>query len=1190
MSNKIVIDRELAEKHLNYLGYAPGEAFLRFFFYSTDDRKKKDKGRKLSGLDWQQIEQYQTDGRGVYVVVNGADGTGHSDADIKQCCGIFCEWDDIPLAEQFEKWSEVGFVEPTFTIFSGDKSMQPYWLFEESITPEQWRELQVILIEIMGADGSNKNPSRVFRLAGGWHVKPDRPPIKSEIVSDSGIRYSYNDLRERLSRLFRELEERRKEEEEQNQQNLLDLLVSSNKPISIENTANGTGNAATSTATLIKLTETLLAPATQKIKFKDIEVPVPIAIPLDSALGKAKVYLNGVETQRNTSMAMLARDLLGVQTEFQRLGQTTDDDAYTLFLDACRRCSPGGGWDEHEWQQVWDSAVKSNPVSSIKHYIPNGVESCIKGVYWRFLKAQRPFDLDSLPDSNSLPDSVDSDSASVAELENPKSSGFNIFNSDDKMIQDYQKLNRHFGKRIRLNTLSKRIEIDGKPVSLDRVRLQLAIRHGVLVRSSREDIQDILTEIAVENQYSPIQEYLNSLPVASDTSILDTLAEKYFGVNDPIYEMFVRKTLIGAVKRTFEPGCKIDTVMILQGKQGYRKSTFFKILAGDKYFDDSLGTVSDKDERLKLHQAWFVEWAELESVFRRRDVSATKAFLSTGTDKIRPPYCRDIEDFNRPSIIVATTNKQEFLADETGNRRFWVIPVKHRINTKLLKKERDAIWAAAMLAYKSGEEPCLDYENEETAEQVAQEFQSSDPWEDVIENYIEHRDYIRLSDLLTYLQVDLSRQERSHQMRCSAILKRMGWEREFRSISSKRVRVWCKEPVPEPLPEPVPESIPVELADQPHFLEVSEKNEVDHEVDHLATSGFDRPDQPDHPVSQTLLIPEHTPDSSPDQTFDSESESESESACEKATDGENAMAFRPASYAQSCEPMANLASMDVTAAEDLGSLGEEVDQVDRVDQSHSQSDFQNDRPPENKVDLQKIEVDQQTQQQREEADLLEYIRTVLEAGDPELARNIQSVLREVCGAGVADRQKVWNALTNAEKAAFTALLKLPDSDSDSDSDYKTAENLPETSDEPTTPTSEPTSCLVDEPASCLVGEPKPAEAESQSNSENYGVTPSEQEPISEQISGQLISEEDADKLRELALIWWNEYYPEQLQALLTQMFAWKAPGNKYETAVIVQWLEGEEDLIRDRITQLISIKNANSPTLTDKETDRDYDE
>ena len=81
-------------------------------------------------------------------------------------------------------------------------------------------------------------------------------------------------------------------------------------------------------------------------------------ISLQCALGKPnKEFLNGVATLRNTSMATLARDLIGVQSEFSRLGQITNEDAYTLFLDACRRCSPGGGWDEQEWEQIWNSAV-----------------------------------------------------------------------------------------------------------------------------------------------------------------------------------------------------------------------------------------------------------------------------------------------------------------------------------------------------------------------------------------------------------------------------------------------------------------------------------------------------------------------------------------------------------------------------------------------------------------------------------------------------------------------------------------------------------------------------------------------------------------------------------------------------------------------------------------------------------------
>lgn len=365
--NSYLIDRDLATQHLNYLGYQPGDnVYLRFFYHGSDTRKDgdeklgipKDKGRKLSDLNWEQIEKYQSDGRGVYVVVNGADG-GHTDDDIKNCCAIFCEWDDIPLAEQFEKWSELGFVEPTFTVFSGDKSMQPYWVFDEPIAIEQWRELQQLLIEVMKADRSNKNPSRVFRLAGGWHVKPDREPAKTEIVGDSGIRYNFMDLQIRLVELAVATQTSRVE----------NYLSSDPTPTPFVN--------------IIARARAIAEP----LKYKDITVPVPMPISLNSALGKSKEYLGGVSTLRNTSMASLARDLIGTAAEFQHLGQMTNDDAYTLFIDACRRCSPGGGWGEGEWEQIWASAVRSNPSSSIAHKISrDAVENCIKGEYWNSIK------------------------------------------------------------------------------------------------------------------------------------------------------------------------------------------------------------------------------------------------------------------------------------------------------------------------------------------------------------------------------------------------------------------------------------------------------------------------------------------------------------------------------------------------------------------------------------------------------------------------------------------------------------------------------------------------------------------------------------------------------------------------------------------------------------------------------------
>jgi len=124
------IDREQAQRQLQYLNHFDvAEAKPRLFYHSDDLRKHNDKGRKLDRLNWKELENYQKDGRGVYVVVNGAGGGGHEDKDIVQCSAIFCEWDDRPVEDQLMHWETIGFLEPTFTVYSGDKSAQPYWVW-----------------------------------------------------------------------------------------------------------------------------------------------------------------------------------------------------------------------------------------------------------------------------------------------------------------------------------------------------------------------------------------------------------------------------------------------------------------------------------------------------------------------------------------------------------------------------------------------------------------------------------------------------------------------------------------------------------------------------------------------------------------------------------------------------------------------------------------------------------------------------------------------------------------------------------------------------------------------------------------------------------------------------------------------------------------------------------------------------
>lgn len=360
------------------------------------------------------------------------------------------------------------------------------------------------------------------------------------------------------------------------------------------------------------------------------------------------------------------------------------------------------------------------------------------------------------------------------------------------LARRFKAVQKRIGKHLRFNELKNEIELLGEPVDMDDLQLTLALQYNVQVPEA--DCIKIVSALARRNRYHPVQEYLEQMAstLPADSELLDGLAEKYFGTNDPLHTAYIRKTLIAAVARALNPGCKVDTVLILQGAQGVGKSSWFqRLMPNPEWFDDSLGAANDKDERLKLHQAWFLEWGELERLFRKRDVSQVKAFVSCQVDYLRPPYGRTIKAYKRRSLLVGSTNDDEFLLDATGNRRFWVVPVVQAVPLHRLDEERHRIWAAAVHAYRSGESWQLPKELRARAEEESSSFEFSDPWANVVLSYAEQFEEIQVTDILTQvIRLELHQQDRAAQMRVTNILKRGGWISYRGWIGGKRPRIW----------------------------------------------------------------------------------------------------------------------------------------------------------------------------------------------------------------------------------------------------------------------------------------------------------------------------------------------------------------------------------------------------------------
>lgn len=368
-------------------------------------------------------------------------------------------------------------------------------------------------------------------------------------------------------------------------------------------------------------------------------------------------------------------------------------------------------------------------------------------------------------------------------------------NEDHKLVQDDRLLRDHLGDRLRFNELLLQPELDGELFSPAEARVELITRQDLPIKSCDKDIATLIYRLAKENGYSPIRDYLNRIHQehGDDTQILEGFAERYFATPLPLHQAMVKRFLISAVARALEPGCKQDCTLILKGAQSCGKSSFLEIMASKPWFDDSYGNTNDKDERLKLHYSWILEWAELEVVFEKKSISHIKAFLSCSVDKIRPPYALSPEVLHRPSVIAGSTNEDQFLADTTGNRRYWVVPMNRKLNRAQLVAERDRIWAAAVALYRAGEQWWLTDEEEVLANEDRKQYEEVHPWAYSIEDYIQGLEQVSTREILTNaLNIPVPRHNTPGQKKVAAIFKNLGWEQTAHPVAYKnrRTRVW----------------------------------------------------------------------------------------------------------------------------------------------------------------------------------------------------------------------------------------------------------------------------------------------------------------------------------------------------------------------------------------------------------------
>lgn len=259
---------------------------------------------------------------------------------------------------------------------------------------------------------------------------------------------------------------------------------------------------------------------------------------------------------------------------------------------------------------------------------------------------------------------------------------------------------------------------------------------------SQRNFDIAVAKVTDDRSYHPIREFLQALPEWDKVKRVDTLLIDYLGAADNKYVRAVtRKTLCAAACRVLNPGCKFDTMLVLNGSQGIGKSTLIAKLGGEWFSDSlSLNDTKDKTAAEKLQGYWILEIGELAGL-RKAEVETLRSFLSRQNDIYRASFGKRTTPHPRQCVFFGTTNAESgYLRDTTGNRRFW--PVKtpgggSKHSWDVTQEDVLQIWAEVMHYVKAGEKLYLDPEVEALAKAEQREAMESDEREGLVREYLE---------------------------------------------------------------------------------------------------------------------------------------------------------------------------------------------------------------------------------------------------------------------------------------------------------------------------------------------------------------------------------------------------------------------------------------------------------------------
>lgn len=337
----------------------------------------------------------------------------------------------------------------------------------------------------------------------------------------------------------------------------------------------------------------------------------------------------------------------------------------------------------------------------------------------------------------------------------------------------------------------------------DDINLQIYLQENLgMHKLPKLVVQDAVIAAAHLDTRNECQAYLTGLQW-DGVERLPHFMQDCFGTEDTEYTRAAGENFwISMVARVMRPGCKVDTMIVLEGAQGAGKSQALGIIGG-QWFAEANQSPTDKDFYMGLTGKILIEIGEMDA-FNRAEVTKVKQVITCQTDRYRAPYERHAEDHPRRCVFAGTTNRDDWNKDETGARRFWPVYV-HDVRHDLIRQNRDQFFAEALHKLNAGANWWAMPVDETLAQQEAR--RDADALEPQIAEWLIGKSETTVVEIMVdMMRLQIDRQDRAMQMRIGKALRVLGWVRPAGSglRDGKKGRYWVRVGAPPPQQEEMP--------------------------------------------------------------------------------------------------------------------------------------------------------------------------------------------------------------------------------------------------------------------------------------------------------------------------------------------------------------------------------------------------